>query len=93
MTASELETTLLRSRVSFAFGWLKRRGVLSGKRNHKLSARVDPGLLNAARARFGQGSDSEVVNAALAVLAGSDDFGAWLVGRSGSLPQDFELEF
>ena len=81
------------SRVAFAVRWLERRGILAGKRSHKLSARVDPGLLRAARERLGESSDTEVVNAALAVLAGGDEFGAWLVGHSGRLPEDFELEF
>jgi hypothetical protein len=93
MTVMEFGVAVTRSRVKFAFGWLERRGVLAGTRSHKLSARVDPGLLGAARARFGEGSDSEVVNAALAVLAGDDDFGAWLVAQPGRLPEDFELEF
>ena len=84
---------LARSRVAFAIDWLERRGVLDGRRSHRLSARVDPGLLKAARARLGQGSDSEVVTAALAVLAGGDDFGPWLVSRAGALPDDFDLEF
>lgn len=93
MTHSHPFPSVTRSRVSFAVEWLERNGVLAGKRSHKLSARVDPGLLRAARERLGEGSDSEVVNAALAVLAGGDDFGAWLVSRSGRLPGDFELEF
>jgi hypothetical protein len=82
-----------KARVAFAVRWLERQGILAGKRSHKLSARVDPGLLRAARERLGENSDTEVVNAALAVLAGDDEFGAWLVGRAGRLPEDFELEF
>ncbi len=82
-----------RARVSAATDWLERRGVLSGARSHRLSARIDPGLLRAARDKLGEGSDSEVVTAALAVLAGGDDFGAWLVGQAGALPEDFELAF
>jgi hypothetical protein len=93
MVSPASSTSVTQSRVSFAIGWLERRGVLAGKRSHKLSARVDPGLLDAARQRLGQGSDTEVVTAALAVLAGGEDFGAWLVSRAGRLPQDFELEF
>ena len=85
--------SVTQARVSFAVRWLEQRGILAGKRSHKLSARVDPGLLRAARDRLGEHSDTEVVNAALAVLAGGDEFGVWLVGRSGRLPEDFELEF
>ncbi|MBA3812263.1 MAG: hypothetical protein H0X27_11600 [Caulobacteraceae bacterium] len=82
-----------RARVAAATDWLERRGVLAGARSHRLSARIDPGLLRAAREKLGAGSDSELVTAALAVLAGGDDFGAWLVGQAGALPQDFELAF
>ncbi len=91
MTTSTASAT--RTRIAFAVDWLDRRGALSGKRSHKLSARVDPGLLRAARERLGEGSDSELVNAALAVLAGGDDFGAWLVAQAGRLPEDFEPLF
>ena len=35
--------------------------------------------------------DSDLINAALAVIAAGDDFGAWLVGQAGRLPEDFEL--
>jgi hypothetical protein len=37
-------------------------------------------------------SDSELVNAALAVLAAPDDFGPWFAAQAGRLPKDFELE-
>jgi hypothetical protein len=56
------------------------------------SARVDPGLIKAARAKTGCDSDSELVNAALAVLAAPDDFGTWFAAQVGRLPKDFELE-
>ena len=82
-----------RLRVSSAMAWLEKAGAFSGRRTRRLSARVDPGLLDAARNRIGEGSDSEVVTAALALLAGHDDFGAWLVSRAGALPDGFELEF
>ncbi len=65
-------------------------GVLSGARTQRLSARVDPGLVAAARARTGIDSDSELVHAALALLAAPDDFGAWLVSQAGRLPREFD---
>jgi hypothetical protein len=58
-----------------------------------VSARIDPGLLEAARARLGANSDTDLLTAALALAAGDDDFGAWLVTRGSRLPADFELEF
>jgi hypothetical protein len=59
----------------------------------KISARVDPGLLEAARAKMGVDNDTDLLTAALAIAAGDDDFGAWLVTRGARLPADFELEF
>jgi hypothetical protein len=70
---------------------LERSGALVGARSLKLSTRVDPGLIEAARRRTGLRSDSDLINAALAVIAAGDDFGTWLIGQAGRLPEDFEL--
>ena len=81
---------LTRQRLSFAVRELEDTAVLTGARSRKLSTRVDPGLLQAARERTGLQSDSDLINAALAVIAAGDDFGAWLVQQSGRLSDDFE---
>jgi hypothetical protein len=57
-----------------------------------VSARVDPGLIEAARVKTGLKNDSELINAALAVIAASDDFGPWFAAQARRLPKDFELE-
>jgi hypothetical protein len=80
------------ARIEFAFSTLAASGKLKGSRTERLSARVDPGLIKAARAKTGLGNDSELVNAALAVLAAPDDFGPWFAAQAGRLPKDFELE-
>jgi hypothetical protein len=80
------------ARIEFALSTLAARGKLKGSRTERLSARVDPGLIEAARAKTGLGNDSELVNAALAVLAAPDDFGPWFAAQAGRLPKDFELE-
>ena len=80
------------ARVEFALSTLAASGKLEGSRTERLSARVDPGLIKAARTKTGLNNDSELVNAALAVLAASDDFGPWFAAQSGRLPKDFELE-
>lgn len=67
------------ARLKFAAVALERSGALVGVRSKKLSTRVDPDLLAAARRRTGLRSDSDLVNAALTVVAAGDDFGAWLV--------------
>jgi hypothetical protein len=83
--------TLTNARLRFAFAELERSGTMAGARSLKLSMRVDPGLIEAARRRTGLHSDSDLINAALAVIAAGDDFGAWLVRQAGRLPEDFEL--
>ncbi|MGA8613440.1 MAG: hypothetical protein WB760_17400 [Xanthobacteraceae bacterium] len=80
------------ARVQFALSTLAARGDLKGARTKRLSARVDPGLIKAARTKTGLNNDSELVNAALAVLAAPDDFGPWFAAQGGRLPKDFELE-
>lgn len=80
------------ARVAFALSTLAASGKLKGSRTERLSARVDPGLIKAARTKTGFESDLELVNAALAVLAAPDDFGPWFAAQAGRLPKDFELE-
>jgi hypothetical protein len=80
------------ARVEFALSTLAASGTLKGSRTERLSARVDPGLIKAARTKTGLNNDSELVNAALAVLAAPDDFGPWFAAQSGRLQKDFELE-
>jgi hypothetical protein len=83
---------IVSARVKFALATLTSNGALTGARTKRLSARVDPGLINAARTKTGLSNDSELVNAALAVLAAPDDFGPWFAAQAGRLPKDFELE-
>jgi hypothetical protein len=82
---------LTATRLNHAVLELQQTGALTGARSQKLSIRVDPGLIEAARRRTGLHSDSDLINAALAVIAAGDDYGAWLVRQSGRLPEDFEL--
>jgi hypothetical protein len=83
---------IVSARVKFALATLAANGALKGARTKRLSARVDPGLIKAARSKTGFSNDSELVNAALAVLAAPDDFGPWFAAQAGRLPKDFELE-
>jgi len=80
------------ARLAFALKALHESGRLAGVRTKRLSARVDPGLIKAARAKTGLVNDSDLINAALAVIAAPDDFGPWFVAQAGRLPKDFELE-
>ena len=78
--------------VDFALSILAENGRLKGVRSERLSSRVDPGLIQAVRVKTGFELDSDLVNAALAMLAMPDDFGPWFVSQAGRLPKDFELE-
>jgi hypothetical protein len=82
---------LTATHLSHAVLELQQAAALTGARSQKLSTRVDPGLIEAARRPTGIHSDSDLINAALAVIAAGDDYGAWLIRQSGRLPEDFEL--
>jgi hypothetical protein len=83
---------VISAKLAFALRALTENGKLTGTRSRRLSARVDPGLVDAARDKTGLSNDSDLVNAALAVIAAPDDFGPWFAAQSGRLPKDFELE-
>jgi hypothetical protein len=91
LPASRGGDALTLARFAFALAELEHAGALAGTRSKKLSMRVDPGLIEAARKRTGLRSNSDLINAALAVIAAGDDFGAWLGQQAGRLPEDFEL--
>ncbi|HYS48520.1 MAG TPA: hypothetical protein VEM36_07090 [Xanthobacteraceae bacterium] len=83
---------MVSAKLEFAWNALAAGGTLAGARTKRLSARVDPGLIEAARRKTGIGNDSDLINAALAVIAAPDDFGPWFAAQAGRLPRDFELE-
>jgi hypothetical protein len=77
---------VISAKLAFALRTLAENGKLTGTRTRRVSARVDPGLIEAARIK-----NSELINAALAVIAAPDDFGPWFAAQAGRLPKDFEL--
>jgi hypothetical protein len=83
---------IVSAKLRFALQVLTDGGKLAGVRTRRLSARVDPGLIEAARSKTGIGNDSDLINAALAVIAAPDDFGPWFAAQAGRLPKDFELD-
>lgn len=66
-------------------------GLLRGENSH-VGARVPHHLLEEAKARSGIASTTDLVEYALAKVALEDDFGAKLVARKGSIPNDLDLE-
>lgn len=77
--------------VARAVVFLTHQGVVTGVRSKKISTRVDPGVMDAARKRFGLTNDADVINASLAMAAAPDRFKAWLVENQDTVTDDFEL--
>jgi len=71
---------------------LRANGIGDGRKGQAISVRVNPDLLAAASARLGAASQTEVLHAGLAVLAGADTFGAWLLDQAGTLHPDLDVD-
>ena len=78
--------------VAAARDSLRARGLGGGRKGRAVSVRVDSDLLAAAAARLGAVSQTEVLDAGLAVLAGADTFGAWLLDQAGALDPDLDVD-
>jgi hypothetical protein len=70
----------------------KNAGLLAGA-NGRIAGRIRKHLVNAAKARSGIESDTELLEYALARVALEDDFGQQLIARQGRVPRDVDLEF
>lgn len=69
----------------------REEGLVGEDKDARISGRVRRVLIDAAKRRTGLGSDTELVEYALAKLALEDDFGAQLVRGRGSVPRDVDL--
>jgi hypothetical protein len=78
----------------------RRTGVLAaaaaqgwaGAKDRTISGRLPSALIEAAKARSGIASDSELLTYALAKVALEDEFGPALLARKGSVPKDVALD-
>jgi len=77
--------------VARAVVFLTHHGVVTGVRSKRISTRVDPGVMDAARKRFGLTNDTDVINASLAMAAAPDRFKTWLIESQGVVTDDFQL--
>ena len=82
----------INSRRSAVLRTAKDAGLLTGS-SGRIAGRIRKQLIDAAKARSGIASDTELLEYALARVALEDDFGLKLVRRSGRVPRDLELEF
>jgi len=68
-----------------------RQGLI-GAKDKTIGGRVPSVLVEAAKARTGIQSDSELLLYALSKVALEDDFGSQLLARKGSVPRDVALD-
>jgi len=66
-------------------------GFLGGEKSERVSGRVSPNLMSAAKARSGIDSLTMLLEYALSKVALEDDFGLRLLARKGSVPTGVEL--
>jgi hypothetical protein len=71
----------------------KESGLLSGARSVVLRGRMPSELVAEARRKSGITSDSKLLEAALASLALTDDYGQFLYEHRGTVDPDLDLEF
>ncbi len=82
---------LAAKRLAFSLATLREAGVLQGPRSVRVSARIEPGLVRAAKKQSGIQNETDLVRAALALMAVPDDFVAWLKSKEGAVPKSFRL--
>lgn len=80
------EAQLGRERREAVLKAVEEQGLL-GPRDTTIGGRVPLRLLERARERSGATSNSELLLYALSKVALEDNFGAWLVSRSGRIPR------
>jgi hypothetical protein len=80
------EVELGRERRDAVLKAAEEQGLL-GPRDTTIGGRVPMRLLERARERSGATSTSELLLYALSKVALEDNFGAWLVSRSGRIPR------
>jgi hypothetical protein len=90
MPSAPTSDFIARRRISVVAA-AKGAGLLSGDNGH-VGARVPKHLVDAAKARSGITSTTDLVEYALAKVALEDDFGAKLVARKGLIPNDIEFD-
>jgi hypothetical protein len=90
-TAAESEERIAHTRNRLVLEQARAVGLLGAAKTTRLSGRVPPELIEAAKKRAHVTSDTELLELALSRLALEDDFGARFVGRKGSVPVDIDL--
>lgn len=71
----------------------KREGLLRGGRTRIVRGRMPEALVAEAKKRTGIESDTDLIELALANIAMSDNYGEWLLSRSGTIDPEIDLEY
>jgi hypothetical protein len=69
------------------------KGLLSGARTLVVRGRMPVELVAQAKRKTGITSDTQLLEAALASIALSDDYAEWLLAHRGTVSADLDLEF
>lgn len=79
-------------RVASTLNSAQRAGLMAGKKEKRVSGRAHEQLFRAAADRSGL-DGSELIEYALAKVALEDDFADKLLGMTGAVSRDIDLEF
>ena len=83
----------LATRAAAALDDARQAGLLDGEKTARVSFRAPPALVEAAMKESGAASPTELGILALAMLAQSDPFVAFMKRTSGRLGKDHKLEY
>lgn len=71
----------------------EQEGLLRGSRTKVVRGRMPEALVAEAKKRTGIKSETELIEVALANIAMSDNYGEWLLSRSGMIDPEIDLEY
>jgi hypothetical protein len=71
----------------------QQEGLLDGERTEVIRGRMPRALVARAKDRTGIGSDTELIEIALANIAVADDYSDWLLSQRGTINFGVDLEF
>lgn len=80
-------------RLNDALSIAGQQGLLSGGRTLTVRGRMPSLLVEQAKKKTGIQSDSKLIEAALANIVVSDEYGDWLLAQRGTVSKDLDLEF
>jgi hypothetical protein len=90
--STEQPTTIAAMRVATTLNSAQLAGLMAGKKEKRVSGRAHEQLFRAAAERSGL-DGSELIEYALAKVALEDDFAERLLGMTGTVGRDIDLEF